>query len=232
MTSMSQLRFGRATAGGAPIIRNARPEDSLFLAWAVVSAARSHLSVGTWDLVLQTTARDRLEVLEWMVLDDTPSMFHFSRFLIAEVDGEPAAALAGYDPGVPGFMRAGGVLARAFDELGFPEEELKGTFERLAGFEQTAPPEPEGTWIVEWVHTRPRHRRKGLATRLLRKILDRGRRNGCQQAQISFIIGNDSALNAYRRLGFEVEDEYRFPEFAELFGAPGMVRMTRSLTGG
>jgi hypothetical protein len=48
-------------------------------------------------------------------------------------------------------------------------------------------------------------------------------------AQISFMIGNTPALNAYRARGFEVAEEIRHEEFERAFGSPGIVRMTRPL---
>jgi hypothetical protein len=43
------------------------------------------------------------------------------------------------------------------------------------------------------------------------------------------MIGNDVARRAYEKAGFTSAEEKRDPVFGEVFGAPGMLRMTRRL---
>jgi translation initiation factor 4G len=213
----------------APVARRAKLSDAVFLAWVILIAGRSHLPRGSWDVALPGTEDDRLALLEDVVLGDVPSMCDWTRFLVAEVDGEAVAALAGYDPAERGLMPLGMALAQSGAELGLSDNDVAVMLRRFAPYQRCAPPTPPGTWVVEWVATRPEHRRQGHASRLLDAILEQGRERTLRMAQISFMIGNTPALNAYRARGFEVAEEIRHEEFERAFGSPGIVRMTRPL---
>jgi translation initiation factor 4G len=91
------------------------------------------------------------------------------------------------------------------------------------------PDSPPGLWIVENVGTRPEMRRRGMVAALLERALQRGRERGFSKAQISCLIGNDTAQRAYERVGFRVVEERRDADFEALLGAPGYSRMTLAL---
>ena len=90
-------------------------------------------------------------------------------------------------------------------------------------------PNPDGLWIVEWVATRPEFRGRALIRRLLREILDLGREEGFQKAQIGYLLGNTRAKSAYEGVGFEWVEEHCHPAFEEDYGTPGIARMQRDL---
>ncbi len=83
-------------------IRDATKDDAAFVAWAELIAARSHLECGAWDTILGLPEPDTLAFLERLASTDGEHWCHHSRFLIAEVDGTPAAALCAFDPTVHG----------------------------------------------------------------------------------------------------------------------------------
>jgi ribosomal protein S18 acetylase RimI-like enzyme len=85
--------------------------------------------------------------------------------------------------------------------------------------------EAPGEWIIENVATLPAYRRRGLGNALLAEILAKGRRKGCRRAQISVLIGNTPAQQAYEKVGFQVVDERRHPDFEALVGASGIRRL-------
>jgi hypothetical protein len=87
----------------ATSIRPARAADASFLAWVMLAASRSHLRRGAWDLHVDRPDADVLAFLERMAAQSEPSFCHWDGFLVAEVDGSPAAGLRGYttrDPGM------------------------------------------------------------------------------------------------------------------------------------
>lgn len=51
----------------------------------------------------------------------------------------------------------------------------------------------------------PAWRRRGLAERLLRSLLDRARENGCREVTLEVRAGNLGAQALYRALGFRVD---------------------------
>jgi ribosomal protein S18 acetylase RimI-like enzyme len=66
----------------------------------------------------------------------------------------------------------------------------------------------------------------GILTRLMSSILERGRGRGATTAEISVLIGNDSAQRAYEKAGFVVAAEARDADYEATFGCPG-VRLLR-----
>jgi translation initiation factor 4G len=212
-------------------VRTAEPEDSDFLTWCILAAGQGHLTKGFWDVAMPDADR-RAMLAEWLVLSDVRSTCHFSNFLIAEVDGSAAAALAVYDPGDGDMVSLAPAIMDAFEGYGWDTAEMDRIARRLAPYRACAPSADAGTWIVEWVATAPAHRRTGLVQALLAKALDAGRGRGLTRAQVSIMKGNMAAEAAYERAGFRRHEERCDPVFEASFGAPGMVTFVRNISRG
>lgn len=210
-------------------IRTARPDDAEFLAWVVMAAARSHLERGAWDLAIEGDDDRKLGFLRTLLTSEKPHWCHHGGFLVAEVDGEPAAALSGYAARDAELQDAGQAIAEAAAACGFSDDEVAAGFARMAVFLGCLPEDAPGAWIVEWVATRPAHRGRGLVQELLAAELDEGRRRGHELAQIMLLSGNTPAQRAYERSGFRYVDERRSAAFEEALGSPGVLRMLRPL---
>lgn len=206
-------------------IVEATVDHSPFLARVALAASRSHLDRGPFDIAFQVDEAELLDILEWVVLSDLVSNCHFSKFLVAEADGEPIGALAGFDPGESDLLPLGAALADAYSGLGYDEAELPAVMARIEAMNSCFPPANPGTWIIEWVAIEPSHRRLGVSGKLMREILAVGADRGVRRAQISTYIGNDHATAAYEKAGFQVETRRRDQEFKALLGVPGMVTM-------
>ena len=77
-------------------IVDARGEHAPFIAWVILTAFRSHLEKGFWDFMRPGTDGEILRYLEALTTSKAPHWTHLPLFIVAEVDGEPAAALSGY----------------------------------------------------------------------------------------------------------------------------------------
>ncbi len=125
-------------------------------------------------------------------------MWHVSQFLIAEIDGKPAAALCA--------LPAAGTRPaawRAIEEVGAatglaaPELEAirrRGTYTRGCWVQGG-----EGDWMIEHVATDPAYGGRGLVQALLAHALDTDERPDSARATISFLIGNQPAERAYAK---------------------------------
>ena len=210
-------------------IREATPADAPFLAWVMQAAARSHRPLSFWDLAFPGPDAPRLDYLAALAVGEPVSFAHYSGFIVAEADGRPVAALSAYDAATKGmdtFIGALGALLQARDWSPEHQELLAA---RMAPAGTCMPESPPGVWVIEWVAALPEARGKGVAHALLLEILERGRTAGYTHSQIGYLLGNTSAQTAYERVGFETVDEKRHPEFEEIFGCPGIARMTRQL---
>ena len=75
----------------ATIIRPATPDDGAFLGWASVMASRSQLKRGWFEIVLQRDDAFCFEFAKYLTLARAVSWWHWSLFLVAEVDGVVAS---------------------------------------------------------------------------------------------------------------------------------------------
>jgi ribosomal protein S18 acetylase RimI-like enzyme len=212
-------------------IRPARATDVPFLGWVMLAASRGHLARGAWDVYVGgDDERQVLGLLEQLACQTTRSFCCWDGFLVAEVDGTPAAALSGYDPGAPGMANPDPAIVEAAGAaLGWREAERQRADARLEPFVTCVTVPPPQTWVVEWVATDPGFRRRGVVHELLLAIVEAGRRRGFRRSQITLFIGNSAAQAAYERVGYAIADEKRHPQFERLIGSPGLARMTRNL---
>lgn len=208
-------------------IRDANEGDIDFLAWVMLEASRSHLARGVWEYVHDHDEDKTLDFLRRLASTDVIHFFHPSLFMIAEVDGNPAAALCGFDHETQGMSALWQVMPSVLSESGIVLDE--GFMRRGSIVGMVTSDYAPGAWVVENVATRPEFRRRGLVRELLDLIFERGRANRFDLAQISVFIGNEPARNAYLAAGFESKDEKRDPTFEKEFGCPGMERLLRPL---
>ena len=228
MAGISELETDAALAGGVRI-RQATAGDAEFLGWVMLTAARSHLEVGIWEYINGQTGDQTLEYLRRLAVTETEHWCHWSRFLIAEVDGHPAAAMCGFEPEAHGMHVMLEVLPAVLEASGITEADFPGLMERGAVVTAVNSDYAEGAWVVENVATVPGYRRRGLVDALLARILADGRALGYPRAQISVLIGNEPARNAYLKAGFEPDSEKRSPEFEAALGSPGLERLLQPL---
>lgn len=209
-------------------IREAKAEDAPFLAWVVNAASRSHLERGIWDLAIPVED-ECLRFLETLLTSDEPHWCHHSGFLVAEVDGVPAAGLSGYSHEDESLQTPAEAVPAALRAMGWGDEQIAGAFGVMGVFTTCLPEDAPGAWIVEWVATRPEYRGRGLVQALLEAELEVGRGRGHELGQIMILSGNAPAQRAYERGGFVYHDERRSRVFEELVGAPGLLRLLRDL---
>lgn len=214
----------------ATAIRRARPEDAPFLAWVALTAARSHVERGFVDVLVPGEGDGpRLAFMETLLTSERRHWCHHAGFLVAEVDGRPAAALCGYAVDDPELAPPVDAIVAAARARGWSDADLAAAFGRLKPIVDCLPEDVPGAWAVEWVATDPAHRRRGLVDALVQAALDEGRARGHRTAQILILIGNEPARRAYEKAGFRPADERRSPEVAAAIGAPGYLQLRRPL---
>ena len=209
--------------------REAKASDAPFIAWVQLAAGRGHCERGFFDLAFTATGTELLDDVEALVVAPALSFHHWSRFLIAEVDGRPAAALSGYEPAKTGDDELLMAYGHAATVRGWAEDFFAGMEPRIAPLLECMTPTPDDHWVVEWVATLPEYRGRGLVSGLLQEMLERGRSLDYKASQISIMIGNDGAQRAYESAGFKVVDEKTSPQLDALLGTPGFRRLRRAI---
>jgi translation initiation factor 4G len=186
-------------------------------------AARSHLEKGVMDFVIPDDAK-RLDFLDAASCAENPAIFCFENFLVADVDGKQAAALSAFEPATA-MPQLDAAEEEAAKTLGWSDEELRDVRERMAAMMVVYPETPDERWVVEWVATAPEFRGRGIVQTLLAAILEKGREQGYQKAQIGYLIGNTPAQRSYERVGFKTVSEKRDADFEAALSCPGMACM-------
>ena len=212
----------------APVIRQARKQDAPFLAWCILAAGRAHLQRGWYDIALGLDEEGVGHALARLVSTEAPSWWRYDRWLVAEVDGAPAAGLAAF--GASAFADSEAAMNEALGGIGWSADQVGQVWLRGAYvFSCTSPPDDQEAWVIENVACRPEHRGQGLTPALIAHALELGRRQGFADAQISFVIGNEPAERAYAKAGFTLVEERRHPDFEAAVGAPGLKRFGQRL---
>jgi ribosomal protein S18 acetylase RimI-like enzyme len=208
-------------------IRPATPDDGAFLGWASVMASRSQLKRGWFEIVLQRDDAFCFEFAKYLTLAKAVSWWHWSLFLVAEVDGVVASAMCGF--GDDSVYRASfAAMTEAGDKMGIAKEEQAQFWPR--GRFITSPSTSEaGAWTIENVATLPEYRERGLVGTLMDAELDVARKAGFKRAQISIFMGNDPARRAYTKAGFTFAEEKTAPDFEAALGIPGVTRYARDI---
>jgi ribosomal protein S18 acetylase RimI-like enzyme len=240
------LRCGFRNAGRRPAARHegdpmqqtltnlkivdATPKHAPFIAWVMLTAARSHVERGLWDFMTDASEPETLRLLERLTLNGERHWAHHAMFIVAEVDGTPAAALSGYIQSEANESTLAAPLLQAHLDVGRTAEDLAAGFARAGSIMNVAPEhQDDGAWVIEHVATAPEFRRQGLVDRLMREIIERGRARGAKRADIGVLIGNDRAQKAYEKAGMRVIGEKRDAEFERVYGCPGVRSLTMSL---
>ncbi|WP_448029826.1 GNAT family N-acetyltransferase [Bradyrhizobium liaoningense] len=209
-------------------IRSARVDDAHFIAQTILSSQRGHRSRGWFDVALGWPEAACHDFIARVTVARAVSMWHVSQFLIAEIDGRPAAALCA----VPA-AGTGPAAWRAIEEVGaatgLAAPELDAIRQRGAYMRTCWVQGGEGDWMIEHVATDPAYRARGLVQALIARALDQGRAAGFDRATISFLIGNQPAERAYARAGFVFAEEKRDPAFEAIIGAPGFRMFARAI---
>jgi GNAT superfamily N-acetyltransferase len=211
-----------------PTIRPACPEDANFVARNILSAQRGPRPRGWFDIALDRPEPLCIDFVERLATVRQPSWWHISKFIIAEVEGEPAAALCAL-PADGTSATARSAIAEVAEATGLSASELQAIFRRGAYTANCWVQGGEGDWLVEHVAAEPHHRGRGLVQLLIGHALAAGKAAGFERASISFLIGNEPAERCYAKAGFVFAEEKRDPAFEALTGAPGFRRFARAI---
>jgi len=217
-----------AAGRSRPAIRPARPEDAGFIARNILSSQRGPFPRGWFDIALGWGEPQCLAFVECIAIAPAQSWWHITQFIVAEVEGEPAASLCAL-PAEGTEAAARTAIREVATAIGLSATDLMAIFRRGAYVENCWVQGGEGDWLIEHVATLPAYRGRGLVQALIDHALAAGRAAGFERASISFLIGNEAAERCYAKAGFAFAEEKRDPAFEAITGSPGFRRFTRAI---
>jgi ribosomal protein S18 acetylase RimI-like enzyme len=209
-------------------IRRAQADDAIFIARTILSAQRGHVSRGWFDIALDWPEPRCLAFVERIATAQNQSWWHVSQFLVAEVEGELAAALCAMP--AAGTVSAGrSAITEVAERSGLGAAETAAIFRRGAYAAGCWVQGGEGDWLIEHVASLPMYRGRGLVQALIDHALLAGKSAGFAQASISFLIGNEAAQRCYAKAGFVFAEEKRDFDFEAITNAAGFRRFERRI---
>lgn len=211
-----------------PEIRTGRADDAAFVARTILMAQRGPRPLGWFDIALAQDEPKVLDFIARLAVATPRSWYHVAQFLIAEVDGKPAAALCAMPS-----RETRDTMRAAFQEValaaGLGEADLSGIYARGNYARGCWIQGGEADWLIEHVASLPSARGRGLVQALIARALSIGGAAGFSSASISFLIGNDAAERCYAKAGFAFAEEKRDGAFEAITGAPGFRRFVRAI---
>jgi ribosomal protein S18 acetylase RimI-like enzyme len=217
-----------AAGWSRPAIRPARTDDASFIAANILASQRGPLPRGWFDIALGWDEPQCLAFVERIAVAQQPSWWHVSQFIIAEVDGKPAASLCALPASGTG-PAAKAAIEAAAAASGLGASDVAAIFQRGAYTRNCWVQGGEGDWLIEHVATLSEYRGRGLVQALIDHALAGGRAAGFERASISFLIGNDVAERCYAKAGFAFAEEKRDPAFEAITGSSGFRRFARAM---
>jgi ribosomal protein S18 acetylase RimI-like enzyme len=209
-------------------IRPARAEDADFIAEIILAAQRGPWPRGWFDIALDRSEPDVRAFVRQIAVARCRTWWHVSQFLLAEIDGAPAAALCALPAAGTG-AAARAAIEEVAGSLGLDAPELAAIFQRGAYTRNCWVQGGEEDWLIEHVASRGPHRGRGLVQALIAHAVEAGRAAGYKRASITFLIGNEPAERCYAKAGFSFAEEKRDSAFEALTGAPGFRRFERMI---
>ena len=151
-------------------IRRARIDDAEFIARTILAAQRGHVPRGWFDIALDWPEPQRLAFVERIATAQTQSWWHVSQFILAEVDGEPAAGLCAMP--AAGTVSAGrSAITEVAEHFGLSASETAAIFRRGAYAANCWIQGGEADWLIEHVASLPTYRGRGLVQALIDRAL-------------------------------------------------------------
>lgn len=194
-------------------IRTATIEDADFIAWAILESSRAGKKEGIFDRIF-APSNDLAQTLKMLITNDIKTICHYSNFLLAEIDGELAGALCGYD----GYKLSWDTMGQALESMG-----CQGDYrERISSYFICEPSVEKNTIVLNFMITKEKFRGLGVVKELVKKVLLTARLKGFRRAQTSIEIGSIETQLAYEKMGFTAKEEKRSNYYLEEFGRPGI----------
>jgi GNAT superfamily N-acetyltransferase len=213
------------------VIRQAKANDKEFIINSIVEAEKSGSDMISYCAIFSITEHELHDILGNILDEEMDGQeFCISNFLVAEVDGQKAAALSTWIEQGSGMIKSNLLLYF----LG--GDKITIAAPHLSLLNEINIRREAGALQVECVYTDKKFRGLGLIKQLIEESikwrLTQG--NSFTKAQVILLKNNDSAIRAYEKAGFSIAQEKQCPEKNILKILPGdaKILMERKIISG
>jgi len=186
-------------------IRKAQQTDCSFLASIIVLAEDTGNEITAYTKMFNKTNEGLLPIFEKIINNQTQGHpLTFSSYLIACENEVPAAAIAIYTEGEFGdsnHLTTGALMT------GFDRKSMAVAFGFLKNHTELGISKKINSLQIDCVSTLPEYRGKGMLRQLISEAEVIAKQHNLCEMQIQVWKKNEGAINAYKKLGFFVEEE-------------------------
>ncbi len=198
-------------------IKQAKAEDSAFLAQMILQSSRAGKKDGLFDLLFKTNDNTTiLEKLEQLTKTDSKSHCHFSNFLIAQLDGKSVGTLCSYEPRIS----TKEAFIEALREIGCSDEDDALEVLYVCDFNLN-----KRTLMFDFMEELEGFIDVGVLKALMQKSLLTARLKGYRIAQTMIEIGSLESALFYKKMGFREVAQKECALYKEKFGRSGLSLM-------
>ncbi|HIC12359.1 MAG TPA: acyl-CoA acyltransferase [Sulfurimonas sp.] len=198
-------------------IKQAKTEDSAFLAQMILQSSRAGKKDGLFDLLFGTNDNEIiLHRLAELIQTQAKSHCHFSNFLIAELDGKSIGSLCSYEPRISNRES----FIKALEEIGYSDDNEALEVMYVCDFKLN-----NRTLIFDFMEELEGFRDVGVLKALMQKSLLTARLKGYTIAQTMIEIGSLESELFYKKMGFTIIEQKECELYKEKFGRIGMSLM-------
>jgi hypothetical protein len=196
-------------------IKQAKAEDSQFLAQMILQSSRAGKKDGFFDLLFNTNDSEViLEKIVALTTTKSKSHCHYSNFLIAQMDGKSVGTLCSYEPRIS----TQEAFQTALEEIGCEDD--NGALEVMysCSFDLN-----KRTLMFDFMEELEGFIDVGVLKALMQKSLLTARLKGYTIARTMIEIGSLENELFYKKLGFKVVEQKECELYKEKFGRVGLM---------
>jgi len=198
-------------------IRQAKVDDSDFLAKMILQSSRAGKKDGVFDLLFGTNESSIvLENLEKLTQTDVKSHCHYSNFLIAEMKGNRVGTLCSYEPRIS----TKEAFISALKEIGCSDKNDILEVIYVCDFQLN-----NRTLMFDFMEELEDFIDVGILKALMQKSLLTARLKGYRIAQTMIEIGSLESELFYKKMGFKEIQQLKCTLYKEKFGRAGLTLM-------
>ena len=187
------------------IIRKAVDRDIPFIVETIIEGEKSgtrriglanHFGLSEEDLrvFLKQAIEEEIDGSEWSL----------ASYVIAECDGKPVSALAGWlegenEDGLPSSIIKSNLLAYLL-----PTDVIKASSQNISIVKGIQVEREKGSYELEYSYTLPEYRGLHLNTRIISEHIKIAKESGASKMRMHTFCNNDANIKMYLRVGFEI----------------------------
>lgn len=213
-------------------IRKASVKDIGFLVDTIVAAEKSGTDNFGLAKLFELSEEDMRHHLSEMLEEEIDGCeLSVSSFIVAECDGEPIAAFAGWIEGQNEDDMPSSLLKSNLIGYVVPKENIAKFKSKLDIVRPLQIEREEGTYQLEYSFTKPDYRGNDLMGKIVDEHIRRARGSNVHKMQVHVFANNLPAIRTYEKKGFVIAKEFvsNNPQSSQYFPSDKELLMEKNL---